>query len=167
MTWHWLAIRDEPPRDALAVGELHTLDGDLVGFAAVWPAESRRPDGALGVDVRAVDPGGEPAWLSLALAPAGVRFLFDDPAVSWALRRVLAGPPVRTISTLTLDSASIGGALTAYDRCPCITQPDDPFARLFPSRVLHVGPGLLGSMAASTGPGIQRYSGSPWPWGTF
>jgi hypothetical protein len=167
MAWHWLLVCCERPIDALAVADLHTLDGDSAGFIAAWRRESRRPPGAFGVDVRAVDPRGEPAWISLALAPQGTRFLFDDPGVSWALRRVLAGPRVRAVSTLTRDSATIGGALTAYDVCPSTSQSDDPFARLFPTRVLRVGPGFVAAMSAPTGPGIQRYAGSPWPWSTF
>jgi hypothetical protein len=99
--------------------------------------------------------------------PSASASLFDDPAVSSALRSVLAGPRVRAMSTLTLDSASIGGALTAYDACPSVNQSADPFARLFPTRVLHVGGGFIGSMHPPTGPGIQRYSGGPWPWSSF
>jgi hypothetical protein len=146
--------------------ELQTLGGDSAGFIAAWRRESRRPPGALQIDVRAVDPSGGPAWISLALAPRGMRCLFDDPAVSWALRRVLAGPRVRAMSTLTRDSATIGGALTAYDFCPSVNQTDDPFARLFSTRVLRVGPGFIATMSAPTGPGIQRYAGSPWPLST-
>jgi hypothetical protein len=167
MAWHWLAVCTEPPDDAFAVAELHTVDGNAAGFLAAWRGPRRRPQDALGIDARSIDPAGEPAWISLALAPRGMRFLFDDPAVSWALRCVLAQQPVRAVSTLTLDSASIGGALTAYDACPPTSQPADPFARLFPARVLHVGRGFVGSMAAPTGPGIQRYSGNPWPWNAF
>ena len=136
MAWHWLAVVPDRPKDAFAVGELHSVHGDSAGFIATWRCEGARPHGALGVDVRAIDPAGVPAWLSLGLAPKGLRFLFDDPAVSWALRGVLGGPHVRAMSTLTVDSATIGGALTAYDACPSSTQPDDPFARLFPTHVL-------------------------------
>ena len=167
MAWHWLLVCAERPLDAFAVGDLRTLEGESAGFIAAWRRESRRSPGALGVDVNAVDPGGERAWISLALAPAGMRFLFDDPAVSRALRRVLAGPRVRAVSTLTRDSATIGGALTAYDFRPGVGQADDPFAWLFPTRILHVGPGFVATMGAPTGPGIQRYAGSPWPWSTF
>jgi hypothetical protein len=167
MAWHWLLVSAERPIDAFAVADLQTLNGDSAGFIAAWRLGSRRPPGALGVDVRAVDPSGDPAWISLALAPLGVRFLFDDPAVSSALRRVLAGPRVRAMSTLTRDSATIGGTLTAYDSCPSTNQSDDPFARLFPTRILRAGPGFVATMGAPTGPGIQRYAGSPWPWSTF
>jgi hypothetical protein len=165
MTWHWLALRSEAPKDAFAVAELHALDGTSAGFIAAWGREGGRPPGALGVDSRAIDPGGKPAWLSLALASSAV--LFDDPAVSWALRRVLAGPCVRVMTTMTRDAATIGGALTAYDTRPPASQPDDPFARLFPTRVLHVGAGFVGSMSTPPGPGIQRYAGAPWPASSF
>jgi hypothetical protein len=167
MAWHWLAVCPEPPGDAFAVGELHGLDGDAVGFIAAWRRESPRPQRALGVDARVIDPAGPAAWISLALAPTRLRILSDDPAVSWALRKVLAGPHLRAMSALTRDSATLGGSLTAYDTRPSANQSDDPFARLFPTRVLHVGLGFVGSMAPPTGPGIQRYSGSPWPWATF
>jgi hypothetical protein len=167
MAWHWMLLSAERPIGAYAVAELFTLEGDSAGFIAACRGDSGRPADAFGVDVRAIDPGGAPAWLSLALAPAGMRMLFDDPAVSSALRRVLAAPPTRAMSTLTLDSATIGGALTAYDVRPKSNQSDDPFAMLFPTRLLRVGPGFIGSMSAPVGPGIQRYSGSPWPWSTF
>ena len=44
---------------------------------------------------------------------------------------------------------------------------DDPFARLFGARVLRVDNGFVGCMPRPVGPGIQRYSGSPWPWDRF
>jgi hypothetical protein len=114
-----------------------------------------------------VDPAGEPAWVSLALAPPGLRLLFDDPAVSWALRQVLAGPPHEVASTLTRDSATIGGALTAVRGSSPSALLDDPFGRLFPTQVLRVEPGFVGHMPMPVGPGIQRYAGNPWPWDRF
>jgi hypothetical protein len=33
--------------------------------------------------------------------------------------------------------------------------------------VLRVERGFVGEMPAPTGPGIQRYSGAPWPWDEF
>jgi hypothetical protein len=41
---------------------------------------------------------------------------------------------------------------------------DDPFGWLMPARVLRVEEGFVGRMAPPVGPGIQRYTGSPWPW---
>ena len=114
-------------------------------------------------------PAGGPAWVSLALAPPGLRLLFDDPAVSWALRQVLAGPARVAMSRprLTLESATIGGALTATRGSTPSTLLDDPFGRLFPARLLRVEAGFLGSMPPPVGPGIQRYAGSSWPWDRF
>jgi hypothetical protein len=44
----------------------------------------------------------------------------------------------------------------------------DPFARIFPGTLLEVERGLLGSVAAPTGPTIERHgSGNPWPWDRF
>ena len=47
---------------------------------------------AVRMDQRLLDPDGPPAWVWLVLVPPEVAPLFDDPAVSQALRRVLAGP---------------------------------------------------------------------------
>lgn len=167
MAWHWFALVAERPADALAAAGASALDGRPAGFLVAWSIERGRPPGSLGIDVRAVDPAGEPGWVSLALAPPGLRLLFDDPAVSWALRQVLAGPAREVMSTLTLDSATIGGAFTAIRGSSAEALVDDPFGRLFPARVLHVEPGFVGRMPMPVGPGIQRYAGGPWPWDRF
>ena len=45
---------------------------------------------------------------------------------------------------------------------------DDPFARILPRTLLAVDAGILGTVAAPTGPTIERYgSGNPWPWDRF
>jgi hypothetical protein len=45
---------------------------------------------------------------------------------------------------------------------------EDPFARIFPSRLLSVEAGILGTGLPPTGPTIERYgSGNPWPWDRF
>src|ERR687886_1655858 len=113
MPWHWFALVPQHPTDAFATARAWQLDGQPAGWLAAWTVEHGRLPGSLGIDVRAVNPAGEPAWVSLALAPPGVRVLFDDPAVSWALRQVLAHPPGAVVSTLTLDAATIGGAFSA------------------------------------------------------
>ena len=167
MARHWFARTVERPADALVVAHVTDLDGRPAGFLAAWRVDQGRPAGGLGIHVRAVDAAGPPAWVSLALAPPGQRLLFDDPAVSWALRQVLAGPAREVMSTLTLDAATIGGALTAVRGLPPATLLEDPFARLFPARVLQVEPGFVGRMPVPVGPGIQRYAGNPWPWDRF
>ena len=101
----------------------------------------------------------------LVLAPPGVRLPFDDPAVAGARRAVLAGPRLRLVSTLLRGDSVFAGALTVPgDDGPF----DDPFARIFPSRRLVVGPGLLGATPPPTGLAIERYGGgNPWPWDRF
>jgi hypothetical protein len=45
---------------------------------------------------------------------------------------------------------------------------DDPFASIFPGRVLQVGAVLFGAAAPPVGPTIERYgSAEPWPWDRF
>jgi hypothetical protein len=167
MAWYWFALVAEPPADAVAAARASELDGRPAGFLAAWRVGRGRPPSRLGIDVRAVDPAGGPAWVSLALAPPGLRLLFDDPAVSWALRQALAGPAREVVSTLTLGPATIGGAVTAVRGPSPSALLGDPFGRLFPARVLRVEPGFIGCMPMPVGPGIQRYAGSPWPWDRF
>ena len=95
--------------------------------------------------------------------------LFDDPAVQQARRRVLAGRPAALVSTLLADDSHFAGALTLR-RGPGALEllRDDPFARVAPASLLHVGPGLLGRVPAPTGPTIERHgSAQPWPWDRF
>jgi hypothetical protein len=128
--------------------------------------EEPEPPGALRADPRTHDPEGDPAWVSLALAPRDVSLHFDDPAVSGALRRALSGPPRRLVTTLLRDETRFVGALVAADDRDELR--GNPFAAIFPARTFRVGPGVLGSIAAPTGPGIARYAGgAPWPWDRF
>lgn len=167
MSWYWFAFLPEPPVDALAVAAGYALDGQLAGYFAAWESGRHRPFHALSIDERAVNRDGAEAWVSLVLARPGVRILYDDPAVCGAMRAVLAGPPVTAMSTLARDSSTIGGAFTAVCGASGASLADDPFARIFPARLLRVDRGFVGEMPAPTGPGIQRYSGAPWPWDIF
>jgi hypothetical protein len=166
--WHWFAFLPERPTDAFATAPAFRADGAQLGFLAIWKVGAgRKPIGALGIDARAVDPRGEPAWISLALAPERLRVLFDDPAVSQAMRIVLAGPPVDVVSALVRDPSTIGGAFTATHAATWDGLADDPFARLFPRMLLRVDAGFVGAMPAPAGPSVQRYAGAPWPWDRF
>ncbi len=166
--WHWFAFRPEPPTDAFASAPAFRADGTQLGFLATWLVGSRRkPVGALGIDARAIDPRGEPAWISLALAPERTRVLFDDPAVCQAMRMVLCGSPADVMSTLVRDPSTIGGAFTATHAPTPEGLADDPFARIFPRTLLRVHAGFIGIMPAPAGPGVQRYAGAPWPWDHF
>ena len=166
--WHWFAFRPERPDDAFATTPAFRQDGAHLGFLAAWKVGAgRKPVGALGIDARAIDPDGAPAWISLALAPERQRVLFDDPAVCQTMRVVLATSPVDVMSTLVRDPSTIGGAFTAsHDPTPDDLA-DDPFARIFPRRLLRVDGGFVGTMPAPAGPGVQRYAGAPWPWDRF
>jgi len=167
MAWLWFALLNEQPHGTVAAARCWDIEGRASGWLAAWSVSHDRPPGSLGIDVRAVDPGGAAAWVSLALAAPGERVLFDDPAVSWALRQTLAHWPWAAMSTLTRDSSTIGGAFTAIQASSPRALSDDPFTRLFRARVLYVDRGFVGWMPSPVGPGIQRYSGSPWPWDHF
>jgi hypothetical protein len=160
----WIALVDEAPADATAAAAVTESDGSRAGVLAAWIRTSKPVRHALRADPRIVDPHGDAAWISLVLAPPGFALPFDDLAVQQVRRDVLAGPPSRLVSTLLRDSSHFQGAITAT------SQPvrDDPFARLFPARVLHAEPGLLATTVPPVGPTIERYgSANPWPWDRF
>lgn len=168
MTWRWIALREDRPEGAEAAVAVRTPDGHSAGVLAVWPQGAKRPRQARRIDARAIDPSGEAAWVSLVLAPDGISLDFDDPAVVGATRDALAQPwSAAVLSTLVVEKMRFGGAVTAVRDTPRRLQ-DDPFARLFPARILRVDAGLLGTMPAPVGPGTQRYgAGNPWPWDRF
>ena len=168
MTRCWLALVAAPAGGATAQAEVHYADGAHAGWLAAWRRPAKPVRDARRVDARIVDPGGAPAWISLVLPPHGTRLPFDDLAVQHARRAVLAGPPQDAVSTLMRDASHFEGAITVA-RGPGVPRlADDPFARIFPARVLRVGPGVLGAAAGPTGPVIERYgSANPWPWDRF
>ena len=160
----WLAVVDAAPAGASAVAALTEPGGAPAGWLAAWLRPSKPVRHALRADPRIVDPGGEPAWVSLVLVPDGFALPFDDVAVQHARRETLARAPARAISTLLRDSSHFEGAITAAD----LPVHRDPFARLFPARALRAGPGLLGRPLPPVGPTIERYgSANPWPWDRF
>jgi hypothetical protein len=166
MSWCWFAVLDamadlSVAESALAAAEATTDAGDTVVLAA-WPAARKPVQHAVRMDAQVVDPSGAPAWASLVLVPAGREPLFDDPAVSGALRRVLAGPPPDVVSTFVRDSSHFAGAVTV-ERQDRRRLQDDPFSRLHPGQVLWVAAGLFGRVPPTPGPVTQRYAGLPWP----
>jgi hypothetical protein len=165
----WLALIDGPVEGAQACAGASTLDGLQVGLLAAWRRKAKPVSTALRVDDRLIDAAGAPAWISLALAPPGVRVPFDDLAVQQARRVVLSRPPLGAVSTLLRDDSHFEGAITvARSTDADWWLREDPFARIFPRRLLAVDAGILGSVAAPTGPTIERYgSGNPWPWDRF
>lgn len=171
----WIALTSTPPPDATAVaaitwaGRAESSAGDVDdGFLAAWEAKDEPVTGAIKIDPRAIDPDGAAAWASLVLAPWSVWLLFDDVAVSHAIRAVLAAPPVDVVSTFVTGDDRFVGAITAVHDDDPIRLRDDPFAAIFPATLVRVGPGLLGTTPAPVGPVIQRYGGAnPWPWDRF
>jgi hypothetical protein len=119
----------------------------------------------LRVDPRILDPLGAPATISLVLTPAGLHLPFDDLAVQQARRATLAGPPFDAVSTLLRDASGFAGAVTVARGAEQLARlRDDPFARLFPARIVEVGAGVFGRVAPPAGPTIERYgSARPWP----
>jgi hypothetical protein len=168
VSWCWFAALAAPPAGEELVNASTWVratdrEGRPAGLLAAWPRGRKPLREAVRMDQRLVDLDGPPAWVSLVLVPAQVAPLFDDPAVSQAMRRVLAGPPFAAVSTLVRDAVHFAGAVTVEQA----DRPDrlggDPFARLHPARILRVGPGMFGHVAPPAGPAIQRYSGKPWP----
>lgn len=165
MTRTWLALVEERPATATAAADVRDAHGAAAGVLAVWRHRAKPVRHALRVDGRIVDPAGEKAWISLVMAPAGVRVAFDDPAVQQARRDALAWPCADAVSTLLRDNSHFEGAITVArgsDAPRRLLQ--DPFARVFPARLLRVHAGLLGRVDPPVGPTIERYgSANPWP----
>jgi hypothetical protein len=150
MTWCWLALDDAS--DAFTS----------------WPKSPTPPaPRALRVDARLVAGGGDATWVSWCRFDGDLSLPFDDGMVSGALRRRLAAPSwPEAVSTMLVDWSRIAGAITTgIDRHAVLT---DPFAAVFPRRILRVEAGTFGPIPAPTGPGITRYgSGNPWPWDVY
>jgi hypothetical protein len=160
----WLALVEERPDEATAVAEVEE-SGRTAGFLAAWEQRAKPLRGALRADPRVIDPGGEPAWVSLVLTPEGFRMPFDDLAVQQARRALLRGPPFDGVSALMRDASHYEGSIVVargHDSLQRLR--DDPFAGVFPARVLRVGLGLLGRGPVPVGPSFERYgSSNPWP----
>jgi hypothetical protein len=164
----WLALLGAPAPDATAQAPVHDADGSPAGWLVAWRRRAKPVRTARRIDGRIIDPRGEPAWVSLVMPPEGVELPFDDLAVQHARRRMLAEPPQDAVSTLMRDSSHFEGAITVARGAGVARLADDPFARIFPARLLRVDGGVLGSAAAPAGPTIERYgSASPWPWARF
>ena len=98
------------------------------------------------------------------LPPDGVRLAFDDLAVQHARRELLEGQPFDAVTTLLTDDSHFEGSLLVARGEETARLADDPFARVFPPRLLHVDAGVLGRVPWPAGPVIERYgSAQPWP----
>lgn len=140
------------------------LDGEGVHL-------DRGPGRRVGVDRRCVE--GRPvrgAYAHLcALTDPEARVPYDQPEVQQARRDALAwwvpmlGEDLVCLSTLSVDAVHCAGAVTVT-RAPR-SFADDPFARLFPGRVVRTD--LFCPVAPPAGPVLERYAGAPWPGGMF
>jgi hypothetical protein len=167
MTRCWLALVQDQPEDADAAAVAEEA-GEGVGVLAAWMRRSKPVREARRIDPRVIDRAGTSATVSFVLPPDGVRLRFDDLAVQHARRRVLAEPPFDAVSTMLRDASHFEGAVTVARDGDVERLRDDPFARIFPARVLTVGAGLFGAVAPPAGPTIERYgSTEPWPWDRF
>lgn len=113
----------------------------------------------------------ERAWAHVCASSdpeAAIRF--DEPEVQFARREALAwwipllGDDLVCLTTLALDGARYGGAITVVRRERRLA--DDPFARLFAGSLVECG-GLFSEVAPPPGPVIERYGGAPWPGGSL
>jgi hypothetical protein len=104
-----------------------------------------------------------------ALPDPDAALRFDEPEVQRARRDALAwwipllGEELVCISTFALDASRCAGAVTVARSSHHFDE--DPFARLFPGTVAAVD--FFAAVAPPTGPVIERYSGAPWPAGSF
>lgn len=140
------------------------LDGDRLSL-------DHGPGRRFGVDSACVE--GEPvrdAHVHLcALEDPEARVPYDQPEVQQARRDAMAwwipllGDDLVCLSTLSLDAVHCGGALTVTRGARSFAE--DPFARLFPGRVLRSG--LFCEADPPAGPVLERYAGAPWPGGHF
>jgi hypothetical protein len=168
MTRSWFALLELPAPHASAQAAAFHADGSRAGWLAAWRQDAKPVRSARRVDARILDPHGADAWISLVLPPVNVRLAFDDLSVQQARRRVLAAASHDAVSTLMRDASHFEGAITVARGARVARLVDDPFARVFPARILRVEAGILGEAAPAAGPVIERYgSANPWPWDRF
>lgn len=137
--------------------------------ASLSPEEG--PGRRFGIDPRCF--AGEPVRGAFAhvcaLPDEDARILFDSTDVQQVRRDALAwwiamlGEDLVCVSTLSLDASHYGGAITVARSAERFG--DDPFARLFPGTVVRTDRFSL--VPPPPGPVLERYSGAPWPAGSF
>jgi hypothetical protein len=104
-----------------------------------------------------------------ALTDADAAMRYDEPEVQQARRDALAwwipmlGNDLICISTFSLDESRCAGAVTVAADPGQFNQ--DPFARLFPGAIVRAD--IFSRVPPPPGPVIERYSGAPWPAGSF
>jgi hypothetical protein len=152
-------LKTTPPFDYV------TFDGERL---SVDPHSAGR---RLRLDKRCLD--GEPIRGAFAhvcaLSDEDGALRFDEPEVQQARRDALAwwipmlGDDLVCLSTFALDASRCAGAVTVA-RAPAWFE-QDPFARLFPGTTVEAD--FFCPVPPPPGPVIERYSGAPWPGGSF
>lgn len=170
MSWLWIDWVDVPPSDAVRSVAVRTVgpSGDTpAGVLAFWANDlADRPGRALRVDSRLAAGGDPSTWISWCRADAEVSYASDEGAVGGAVRRCMSQPWPAAISSLLVDWSRVAGAISLASHRASVA--DDPFARVFPQRLLRVEAGALGAIEPPTGPAVTRYgSGNPWPWDRY
>jgi len=123
------------------------------------------------VDARCFD--GEPmagAYAHVCALPDDeAKLAYDQPEVQGVRRDAMAwwipllGDALVCLTTLALDEAGYGGAITVTSRP--VDFREDPFARLFAGTVVRTD--LFAPVAPPAGPVLERYAGVAWPGGRF
>ena len=104
-----------------------------------------------------------------ALTDDDAALRYDEPEVQQARRDALEwwipmlGRDLVCISTFSLDESRCAGGLTVATDPRRFDQ--DPFARLFPGMIFRAD--FFSRVPPPPGPLIERYSGAPWPAGSF
>lgn len=104
-----------------------------------------------------------------ALPDEAAKLAYDQPEVQGVRRDALGwwigllGDSLVCLTTLALDEAGYGGAITVTDRP--VEFGDDPFARLFAGTVVRTD--LFCPVTPPAGPVLERYAGVAWPGGRF
>jgi hypothetical protein len=133
--------------------------------------EGRGPGRRLRVDARCL--AGEKVAGAFAhvcaLPDRDAALRFDEPEVQQARRDALGwwipllGEDFICLSTFALDATRCAGAVTVARSASQFAT--DPFARLFPGTAVDTDEFCL--VPPPAGPVIERYSGVPWPGGSF
>jgi hypothetical protein len=146
-------------------------------FAFIWfdghhlsadPSDGGR---RMRIDARCVE--GEPVAGAFAhvcaLPDKDAALRYDEPEVQQVRRDALdwwiplLGDDLVCLSTFALDASRFAGAVTVATDPSQFDQ--DPFARLFPGTTVRVD--FFSRVAPPAGPAIERYTGAPWPGGSF
>jgi len=104
-----------------------------------------------------------------ALADPDAALEYDHPEVQQVRRDAMAwwipllGDSLVCLTTLALDEARYGGAITVT--AEPVPWDQDPFARIFPGTVLRSD--IFCTVAPPAGPVVERYAGVAWPGGSF